>query len=454
MELPNYFFVDLPSEAGLSHDLVLEACRSLKRNRLKYLANRSTDSIIDFLANIAVDWLDPTYPLRQIALEQGPEKTRFSRAVLERGLNEFFERITPDNLRTLITQDLGHPQRLDQFVSSEAELRDRRASMAIGPELLAHITGGVLPNPTLITMMLGLLARSAQFIKCASGSSFLPRLFGHSLYLRESKLASCLEIAEWKGGNDTLESALFLEANCVTFTGSNEGMVSVRGRVPAQVRFVPYGNKLSFAFVTREMLSRVNLRRTLHALAADIAAWDQLGCLSPHLIYVESGGALSPVQFSESFAEELERAEQSWPRGKLETEEASAIALRRMFYQVRAADAENTRTWFSQDSTAWSIVYEEDPQFQQSCLNRFIYVKGVAGVEHILRLIASLEGQISTVGLCAPADRGQAIATQLARAGVTRICPAGSMQNPSLSWRHDGRPSLGDLVTWADFEMI
>lgn len=453
MDLPNYFFVDLPGEAGLSHDLVLEACHNLKRNRLKYLATRSTDSMIDVLANVAVDWLEPDYPLRKLALAQGPEATGFSRAVIERGLNEFFRRITPENLKALVTQDLGHPQRLDQIVSSEAEFHGTRGSTAIGPELLVHITGGVLPNPTLLSIVLGLLVRSAQFVKCASGSSFFPRLFGHSLYLRESKLASCLEIAEWKGGNEVLESALFQEANCVTVTGSNEAVIGVRARIPAQVRFVPYGNKLSLAFISREMVSRVNLRPTVEAIAADIAAWDQLGCLSPHVLYLETGGALSPVQFSENLAEELERTEQSWPRGKLSTEAASAIALRRMFYEVRAAGGETTRTWFSKDSTAWSLVYEEDPQFQHSCLNRFMYIKGIAGPEHLLRVIAPLEGRISTVGLSAPGDRAQSIASQMARAGVTRICPIGQMQNPPLSWRHDGRPSLGDLVSWADFEM-
>ena len=44
------------------------------------------------------------------------------------------------------------------------------------------------------------------------------------------------------------------------------------------------------------------------------------------------------------------------------------------------------------------------------------------------------------------------LATQLARWGATRICPLGQMQNPPLTWRHDGRPALGDLVTWTDWE--
>ena len=54
--------------------------------------------------------------------------------------------------------------------------------------------------------MLGLLTRSAQFVKCARGTSLLPRLFAHSIYEVEPKLASCLEIAEWPGGTDTLRN--------------------------------------------------------------------------------------------------------------------------------------------------------------------------------------------------------------------------------------------------------
>ena len=64
-----------------------------------------------------------------------------------------------------------------------------------------------------------------------------------------------------------------------------------------------------------------------------------------------------------------------------------------------------------------------------------------------------MRGKVSTVGIAATEDRAKEIAIELAHWGVTRICPLGQMQNPSLLWRHDGRPSLGDLVTWTDWEM-
>jgi len=133
-------------------------------------------------------------------------------------------------------------------------------------------------------------------------------------------------------------------------------------------------------------------------------------------------------------------------------EDAAAIAIRRSFYQVRAAHSSETKLWCSEGSTAWTVVYEGDPLFQVSCLNRFIYVKGVSGLGQVLRGADGIRGKVSTVGLAATEDQAYEIATELARWGVARVCPLGEMQHPPLTWRHDGRPSLGDLVTWTDWE--
>ena len=133
-------------------------------------------------------------------------------------------------------------------------------------------------------------------------------------------------------------------------------------------------------------------------------------------------------------------------------ETAATIASRRAFYEVRAAHSPDTKFWRSENSTAWTVVYEADARFQLSCLHRFIYVKGVTDVKALLESADSVRGQVSTIGLAAPEERMRELAGPLARWGATRICPLGQMQNPPLTWRHDGRPGLGDLVTWTDFE--
>jgi hypothetical protein len=122
-------------------------------------------------------------------------------------------------------------------------------------------------------------------------------------------------------------------------------------------------------------------------------------------------------------------------------------------YEVRAAHTAGTRFWSSEQSTAWTVVYEAEPQFQLSCLHRFLYVKGVQDLTHALQAADQVRGKVSTVGVAASRNKAAELAAELARWGVPRVCPLGTMQKPPLAWRHDGRPALGDLVTWADWEM-
>lgn len=460
MNLPNYFLADLPAEATLTATMVTDACQTLKRNREKYLVARSTQALVEILCGVAENWLQPEYPFRKLALESGPGATGFSRGTLSNGLDNFFKQFTPENFDALLVQELGHARRLDEFVSNPSEEKLSRGAMAKGPELLAHITAGNIPNPSLMSIALGVLTRSAQFVKCASGAAFLPRLFAHSLYEAEPKLGACLEIASWRGGHADIEKALFEEADCVTATGSDEALAAIRHHVPAGVRFVGYGHRLSFTYVANEAMSSYQAKRTVARAAVDVVAWNQLGCLSPHVIYVEHGGGVAAEHFAEMLAEELARLEQTEPRGEISPETAAAIASRRAFYEVRAAhspetryeDYSVTRFWRSENSTAWTVVYEEDARFQLSCLNRFIYVKGVSDLTKALENADSVYGKVSTVGIAASKEKAEELASQLAAWGVTRVCPLGQMQNPPLTWRHDGRPALGDLVTWVDWE--
>jgi hypothetical protein len=475
MILPNYFLADLPPEATLSPAMVTEACQTLKRNRARYLAQRSTDSLVGVLCEVAGAWLKPDNAFRRLALEQTwnaglrhgangimgnavPEASApgpgFSQATLQKGLDNFFHQFTPENFHALLVQELGDARWLDRFVENGSGEKSNRSALAVGPELLVHIAAGNLPNPALTSIVFGLLTRSAQFMKCAHGAEFLPRLFAHSIYAADAKLGACLEIAEWRGGNAGLETALFAEADCVTATGSEETLAAIRARLPVKTRFLGYGHRVSFGFVAHEVLSGSYTRQIVSRATDDVVAWNQLGCLSPHVVYVQTGGEVSPEKFAELLAAELERREQTEPRGELPAEHAAAIASRRGIYEIRAAHSpETTQHWCSRNSTAWTVVYEADARFQLSCLNRFIYVKGVRDLTEALQSAEMVRGQVSTVGLAVPEHKLEELAVQLARWGVTRVCPLGRMQNPPLTWRHDGRPALGDLVTWTDWEM-
>jgi hypothetical protein len=452
MNLPNYFLADLPPDATLTPLLLTEACQALKQNRARYFADRSTQSVIEILAALGHNWLQPDFPFRQEALKAGPAATGFSEQTLAAGLNAFFKNLTVENLEKLIVHDLGHTQRLDDFFHDKHDDEKRCAGWARGPEFIVHITAGNIPNPAFVSIILGLLTRSAQFVKCASGKAFLPRMFAHSIYDAEPKLGACLEIAEWKGGADELEAAVFAECDCATVTGSDETLATIRQKLPAKARLLGYGTRVSFGYISHQALSTHAAKRLAQNTSKDIAAWDQLGCLSPHLIYVENGGSVSPEMFAEMLAGEMEALEGAQPRGKLSAADAAAIATRRSFYEIRSAHSMDTKLFTSAGSTAWTVIYENDSRFQLSCGSRFIYVKSVANLADALAGADAMRNKTSTVGLASTEARGAELALAFARWGATRICPLGQMQNPPLTWRHDGRPSLGDLVTWIDWE--
>ena len=84
---------------------------------------------------------------------------------------------------------------------------------------------------------------------------------------------------------------------------------------------------------------------------------------------------------------------------------------------------------------------------------REVYFSGVLSL--VIIVVSGLFVGIldnATVGIAAPEEKSLQMAIQLARWGVTRVCPLGQMQNPPLTWRHDGRPALGDLITWTGWE--
>jgi hypothetical protein len=269
----------------------------------------------------------------------------------------------------------------------------------------------------------------------------------------DHRLGSCLELAEWRGGDIDLEAALFAEADCLTATGSDETLAAVRTRLPSKMRFLGYGQRVSFSFVTREVLREETVAQVVSRVVDDVIAWDQNGCLSPHAIYVEERGAVESDKFAGLVAAELMQREETAPRGAITVEEAAAIASRRAIYETMAAHRGDVKLWRSKNSTAWTVVFEHEARFHFSPLNRFVFIKPVPDLTTVLQGVDELKGKVSTVGVGAAPERLKELAPRLARWGVTRICPIGQMQNPPLTWRHDGRPALGDLVSWTDFEL-
>ena len=145
--------------------------------------------------------------------------------------------------------------------------------------------------------------------------------------------------------------------------------------------------------------------------------------------------------------------EKANPRGPVSLTEQSEIAALRKEFAFRASmhtePGEPPALWQSEDSTAWTVLFDPEPQFMASCLNRVIYVKPLPG--DLPAAVRRVYKHLSTVGIFPATPQN---AERLALTGVSRICPIGQMQFPPLTWHHDAQPVLLPLVNWVDFETV
>lgn len=405
---------------------------TLLARRRRHLVRRPVHDTLAAIDCCIRRWLDPDSDERRQAEAQLPATTGLSPPMLRHVLPLVFEEYRGERLGALLDAELGGRGGLDR---------------AIGPGLSVHVLAGNLPGAGLDGGIFSLLVKSAVLVKAASAELVLPDLFARSLAAVDPELGACLRVVHWPGGRADLEKAAFGGADLVVASGSDVSLASIRERLGADTRFIGYGHKLSFGLVTRAGLADCGaLAHWSRAAAYDVAVYDQLGCLSPQLVYVEEGGPVSPREFASALADDLAEWQITLPRGAVPTEAVSAIRCVRDQAEWQALAGKDIELHTSRGGADWTVIYEADPTFVPSPLYRTVRVKPLRGPAHLAELLADWRPYLEAVGLAAAPDESARLGELLAGLGVSRVCPLGKMQRPPLNWRRGGRPRIGAFV--------
>jgi hypothetical protein len=332
--------------------------------------------------------------------------------------------VSPDDLLEVVRLELGHAEILDGFRPYGAHFSRVEPLGAI-----LHVVSGNTPHAALQSLLRGLLLGARNLVKIPSDGlpeveEFLSRL---PAALRGAAEVRC-----------ELPDAWLREAAVVVVFGSDETVANFRQRVRPGVVFEPHPHRVSLEVVFEEAPDEV-----VAAIAGDVSRFAQKGCLSPHDVYV-AGDARA---FAVRLAEAMQKFEEREPRGPVTTLEAAEIADVRANYRFRAASDPRVALWESPGSSAWTVIFEDDPWFAASCLNRVVYVKPLP--ENLASALEPVLPWLAAVGLW-PAT--PPYAETVASLRPSRICPAGRMQAPPLTWHQEGRQTLASMARWVDFE--
>jgi Acyl-CoA reductase (LuxC) len=395
--------------------------------RARILLARPIGTILKSLAETVEAWLRPESRFRRDAEVQLPAATGFSVEMIRHGLPLLLGPLRGDAIGRLLDTELGSREAVDQMTT---------------PPLILHVLSGNIPALAATSLSLSLAVKSAAMLKISHGDRFFPPRFIESLSQVDADLAECAAAIYWPGGRLDLEATAFAASNVVVASGSDTTIADIERHVPG--RFIGYGHRMSFALVAREAMT--DTEEIVRRLAYDVCLWDQQGCLSPQLVYVERGGVVAVEQFAFEIGRQLERFSQQLPARALSVQEEVEIQRFRQEAEWRAVRGEEVILFASPGGMRWSVVYDAKPAFTPTPLNRTIWVKPIDSIAELPGLLQPVRQYLEAAGLAASAGRRLELEALLVRSGVHRVCPLGEMQRPDLTWRQGGRPRVAAWI--------
>ena len=335
---------------------------------------------------------------------------------------------TTKDLLGWVAAELGDAEALDRWVPhGEAKTK------ALAPGTVLHVVSGNTPHAALQSLIGGLLLGSRNLVKLPRGglaevNELMARL--------PEELRALVEVRE------TLPDDWIARADAVIVYGSDETVATLRRQVPPEKVFIGHGHKLSLGVVWDDPTFA-----SCAGAARDASLYDQEGCLSPQVFYVRETEPEFARAYAEKLAAAMEEFNRTHPRGSLTIEERALIANLRAAYRFRAAGDLRVTLWEGGEAMDWTVVYEEDPWFPSSPLNRVIFVKPLPA--NLAESMGPAADYVGGIGLWPCAED---VADRFAALRPSRFCAIGRMQDPSWTWHNGGVARLASLVKWVDFE--
>lgn len=315
---------------------------------------------IQSLVSIAHHWLDKNNQLRVQAIHEAAHEFCLSKVNFELALDWIFSQWTEATLTELAAINPYPPSRY-----------------------VAQILAGNTPAIIAQGFLQGAILQVPQCIKIPSQQSRFAGLLYQSFLTHANELAQLIEISTWQNNLSEFYAKL-KKADLVIAYGHDETMTVLKQYVSPNAVYITHGHAESIAMIFKDAINQTSLIN----LAYDMLSYDQRGCLSPRLTFIEEGGIWSPEEFTQRFAEEaLPTLAAKLPGGGLFPGEAEEILHQRIVHGFRG------RVFKGSD---WTVCYTERgvvttalPRFMVispfkdlPILNQTFKSVGIAGIPH------------------------------------------------------------------------
>jgi hypothetical protein len=430
----------------LTKNIVQEILADLRKQREKYLCTTDISTILDNIDKVTENWLNPLYKGRILAREVLPLVTGFSQEMIDAwGFGRFLSILKKENFP--IFNKLDHEKYQAFSIHGDGLVRAYGSHQIThsnsNPVLIGHICAGNIIGIGAIEIILDKVIDAATWVKPPSEEPVFTALYAKSIAEIDPHLAYTIAVLPYESKNSTLNEYLFSQSDLIRATG---GEIARRNLTALSQKYntpvAGHWHKLSFITIAREYLNKRS-REIAELVSLDVSAWDQQGCFSPHEIFVEQGGKVSPEKFAHLLAEEMEVTAKILPKG-MKSGKMQVLGGYHRYFKKQLM-GEPVKIYQSQTKD-WLVIYDETAKgFEPSPQFRVIRVRPVNDIMNVVDIVRPLGQFLQTTGVAIPNDRILPFADALGNVGVTNIRAISSM-TLQKSWEPwDGRFPLQEL---------
>lgn len=338
------------------------------------------------------------------------------------------------------------------------------------PRLVVGFGAGNVPGNALLITLLSLastlageLAPAVLIRNSRQEPIFTPMVLDAIEHFDPDLLCSTA-IMVWDYEDSSLQELLLSQADLVVAAASDETIGHIQAQIhslhrAAPLRFHAHGHKVSFAAIGNEMFNldlgdqssaRGNIETISFLAALDSIYWDQFGCLSARLHFVEnrSKERTNSVDYCQFLGQHLKVLSQLLPRGSWPRQ-----SIHNSFDRYRQLETTGKVKVFSAYDDDFLLVHdgrEFNPATFVSqvneCQGRIIIVRPVNDLDEIhqryLRCIPPSQLQSMSVAVGLPGENLDArflrFAEGCGRRGITAIRTVGRAAFPQLAYSWDG----------------
>lgn len=404
---------------------------SLKKQQ-EWLNSQPVDAIIGLIGQVSKKWASD------------PQLQR----IKDRGLLFLSSWCDEKNLRSVTNVGLrGNIGYLDRFLPFPDS--DKHYLKANARGLVCHWLAGNVQILGMFALVQSIISKNVNLLKVSSrddgvftdilnefkGTSYTT---GSGYTIQGDDLLKTISVVYFSRHASKLGEEMSKEADVRIAWGGRESVETVSG-YPARydAETVIFGPKLSFSVIAKEELSSFQEAKKLaRKVSIDASVFDQTGCASPHNLYIEEGGMISPEEFCDILGDSMKKTEFQIPKPLMSPEQVSQIHSIRGVYDFKGIVK-------GSETMSWTILLDDLDEIDKPVYSRVLFVHKVKSIFDSLKHI---DDNTQTIGIAAPTEKALEFAMEATKHGVMRLPLIGRMLNFEMPW--DGIFLFDRLVKW------